>query len=197
MNPYYIVKQALSQQAQEQRYVNPMAQIWARQMGVNPAYLVNRDMGAAMAQLTARAQGKPSNAAYIPDVYVGPQYVNTGNVSSAPKGKMLNNKELEALFATSSGYNMGTGTDGAWNAVARLRTLPAEDENIERILNSPCLYGQGSSGTVDVNALLHKIVKPVKWKGPGKFVLSDNKFQDISNPDNIGKFGRNGGQSLA
>ena len=193
MNPYYIVKRAL-QELPTQRYVNPLAQIEARQMGVNPMYLVNRDMGPAMAQLTNYAKGIPQTN-YINDLYIAPQ-PNIDMSSVGSKGKTLNNKELETLFATSSGYNAGMGTDGAWNAVARSRTLPDEDDNIYRVLNSPRMQGTGYGGAVDINAWLHKLVKPIKWKGPGKFALSDNKFQDISNPDNIGKFGRNGGQSL-
>lgn len=194
MNPYYIVKQAL-QETPTQRYVHPLAQIEARQMGVNPMYLVNREMEPAMAQLTNYATGTPQTN-YINDLYIAPQPINIDTSSMGSNGKTLNNKELETLLATSSGYNMGTGTDGAWNAVALSRTLPSEEDNIIRIMNSPRMKGTGTGGTVDINALLHKIVKPIKWKGAGKFALSMNKFQNIFNPENIGKFGRNGGESI-
>lgn len=149
MNPYYIVKQALKQQDQipMQRYVHPLAQIIGQQMGVNPESLKNRDMEAAMAQLTD--------------------------------------------------YARGTGSNGSCNTIARNRTMPSQDNNIERILNSDCLNGRGPGGTLDLFNLQHKIVNPTKWKGEGQNVLSMNKFQNLFNPENIGKLGRNGGQSLS
>ena len=59
MRPSYLLKLATkSKEKPQQRYVPPLAQVIAQQHGVDPEHLKNRDMSAALTQLTDYARGK-------------------------------------------------------------------------------------------------------------------------------------------
>lgn len=59
MTTQYLIKLATSKpQVPQQRFVQPLAQVIAQQHGVNPEHLKNRDMSAALAQLTDYAMRK-------------------------------------------------------------------------------------------------------------------------------------------
>lgn len=150
MRSSYLLKLATKKKKDEQpqqRYVQPLAQIIAQQHGVNPEHLKNRDMSAALAELTE--------------------------------------------------YAMGMGYNGACNDFARKHTILPPDDTGWQVLNSDYAKRKGYRGACDMVALTHKIVDPNVLKGTGQNVLSQNKYQDISNPKNLGKGGRNGGQAFA
>lgn len=141
MRSNYLLKLATKKpQVPQQRFVQPLAQIIASQYGVNPEFLKNRNMSAALAQLTE--------------------------------------------------YAMGLGYNGACNDFARRHTISPPDDTGWQVLNSDYARGTGFRGACDMVALTHKITDPNVLKGMGENVLSDKKYQNISNPNNMGSNGR-------
>lgn len=108
----------------------------------------------------------------------------------------LKNRNMSEALAQLTNWAMGTGVDGATNAFARQHAITTQNDNALQILNSDAARGKGVRGSWDLFALQHKIVDPNVLKGQGENVLSDKKYQNYANPKNLGKGGRNGGQSL-